>query len=92
VATSVLSAPGRQGGSGAGVECVESFPLITLAGDDYEHRRWMAIAPLSEQFARRRMRDHRIDATLLDQLAHRLRVIRTYLKIADCCRSDINVE
>ena len=35
----------------------------------------MAIAPLSEQFARRHMRHYRIDATLLDQLAHRSRVM-----------------
>jgi len=35
----------------------------------------MATAPLSELFARRRMRYHRIDATLLDQSAHCCRVM-----------------
>jgi hypothetical protein len=35
----------------------------------------MAIAPITELFARRRMRNHRVDATLLDQSAHRCQVM-----------------
>jgi hypothetical protein len=60
---------------GAGIERVESFLLIALAGDDDERRRWMAIAPISELFAQRRIRHHRVDATLLDRSAHRCRVM-----------------
>src|SRR5262249_52738531 len=67
--------PGREDGTGAGVERVKDFLLITLADDDDERRGWMAIAPLSELFARRRVRYHRVDATLLDQSAHCCRVM-----------------
>ena len=43
--------PGRQDGTGAGVERVKGFLLIILADDDDERRGWMATAPLSELFA-----------------------------------------
>src|SRR6516165_10006102 len=36
---------------------------------------WMEISPLSELFAPRGMRHHRVDATLLDQSAHRCRIM-----------------
>jgi hypothetical protein len=53
------------------VERIESFVLVALTGDDDERRPRMVIAPFSQLFARRCMRHHRIDATLLDELAHR---------------------
>jgi hypothetical protein len=56
--------PARQDGTGAGVKRVESFLLIVLAGDDDERRRRMAIAPVTELFARRRMRNHRVSTRL----------------------------